>query len=262
MKNSYLLNLFLVLVIALSSCSPYQNSMYFQGLDRNSSISHKIDNATPLTIQTGDVLSINVKSLNPEGSAIFNADNSAATSSGSAGSSGGSTPSGYIVDQKGNVNLPLIHGVKVVGMTLPEAQSTIQAAITPFLKEPIVTVHIVNFKITIIGDVAAPGTIGVTGDHISIPQALSQVGDLTPSARRDNILLVREINGERKYVNIDITSNKLFDSPYYYLKNNDILYVEAGRGKFLNVNPTKQNLSIFLSLLSLILVGFEVSRRH
>jgi len=167
--------------------------MYFQGLDRNSSISHKIDNFASLTIQTGDVLSISVKSLNPEGSAIFNADNGAAAS-GSAGSTG-AAPSGYVVDQKGNIELPLIHSIKVVGLTLPEAESTIQKAITPFLKEPTVIIHVTNFKVTIIGDVGGPGTINVAGDHISIPQALSQVGDLTPSGRRDNVLLIREING-------------------------------------------------------------------
>src|SRR5205814_5567994 len=130
-----------------------------------------------------------VKSLNPEGSAIFNADNGASAAAGSSGSAG-STPSGYIVDSKGNIELPLIHSVKVVGLTLPEAESTIQKAITPFLKEPIVTIHIANFKITVIGDVGGPGTISVSGDHISIPQALSQVGDLTPSGRRDNVLLI------------------------------------------------------------------------
>ncbi|HEY8780364.1 MAG TPA: polysaccharide biosynthesis/export family protein [Mucilaginibacter sp.] len=266
MKKRYIL----ILLIALSSCSPYTNSMYFQGLERNPEINHKINNLSPITIQIGDVLGLNVKSLSPEGSAIFNTgsgssstsggttDNSSGNSSGNSGSSNGS--SGYKVDQNGEIELPLIHKIKVVGMTIPEVQNAIQKAITPFLKEPIVTVQLMNFKITVMGDVMHPDVISINNDHVSIPQALTLAGDISPSGKRDNILLIREINGERKYVNIDMTSSKLLESPYYYLKNNDMLYVEEGRGKFISVSPIRQNLSIVLSLISLVLVAFEVSR--
>jgi polysaccharide export outer membrane protein len=263
MKKHY----FLILLIGLSSCSPYSNSQYFQGLDRNSEINHKINNFAPTTIQIGDEIGLNVKSLSPEGDAIFNTEISYSGTSGNAtdnssSNSGGKGSSGRRVDQNGEIELPMVHKIKVVGMTIPEVENTIQKAITPYLKEPIVTVQLTNFKITVIGDVGRPDVITVNSDHISIPQALSLAGDITPSGRRDNVLLIREINGERKYVNIDITSNKLFDSPYYYLKNNDMLYVEEGRGKFIPVSPLRTNLSIVISLISLILVLFEVNKNN
>src|SRR5258708_5734920 len=113
-------------------------------------------------------------------------------------------------------------------------------AMTPFLKEPIVTVSITNFKISVLGDVGHNGVFNVDGDHISIPEALTLAGDLTISGKRENILLIREINGERKYVNIDISSSKIFDSPYYYLKNNDILYVEVGKAKYASLNQNSK----------------------
>lgn len=265
MKRNYFLNLLLVLIIALSCCTPYHNSQYFKGLDRNASINHKVDNFSPTVVQIGDVLALNVRSLNPEGSAIFNNSEDASGASGSTSSkgSGGGTPAnGYLVDQKGEIELPLVHHIKVLGMTIDEVENTLTKAITPFLKEPIVTVHIVNFKITIIGDVGGPSTISVGADHISIPQALSQVGDLTATGKRENVLLIREINGERKYVNIDLTSPTLFDSPYYYLRNNDILYVEVGRGKFAQFSPVKQNLPFFLSIFSLLIFTFEAYKRY
>ena len=262
------LYLLLLLVITASSCNTaYKNSQYFVGLDRNSALSHKIDNYAPLTIQSGDILAIHVRSLSPEGSAIFNTDDvssaSSGTTTGGATSGGGGTPvSGYLVDKNGDIQLPLIHGVKVSGLTLEEIQVVLQKDITPFLKEPIVTVHLQNFKITVIGDVGRPDVFSIPHDHISIPEVLAMAGDLSISGKRQNILLVREINGERKYVNIDMTSDKLFNSPYFYLKNNDLLYVEAGRGKFVPLDQTRTNLSIALSLISLLLVVFSVGKNN
>ena len=268
MKHYYL-NFFLVLAVVLSSCA-YRNASYFQGLDRNANISHKIDNYAPLTIQAGDILALHVKSLSPEGSAIFNTDvsdsapsgNAANSSSSSGSSSSGGGASGYLVNQQGEIELPLIHNIKVIGMTIEEVQNTLQKAVLPFLKEPIITVHIMNFKITVLGDVTNPNMYTINNEHISIPQALSLAGDLTITGKRENILLIREINGERKFVNIDITSDKLFDSPFYYLKNNDILYVEAGKGKYESLNQNYKTLPLITSILSVILIGYEIIRNR
>ena len=259
----YNLRFLLILAIVLSSCSPYHNSAYFQGLDRNSGISHKIDNYSPLIIQTGDILSLNIKSLNSEASAMFNTDATISSASNNS-TPGSSTPSGggsgYLVDKNGEIDLPLVHKLKVVGMTIEEVQGAIQKAVVQYLKDPTVSVHLMNFKITIMGDVGKPDIYEVANEHISIPQALTLAGNITASGKRDNVLLIREINGERKYVNIDMTSSNLLESPYYYLKNNDLLYVEEGRGKFITINPVKQNLPIVLSIVSLLLLAFEVSR--
>jgi polysaccharide export outer membrane protein len=266
MKN-YQFIFFSLLLVSLSSCTHYTNSNYFQGINRNPDLSHKIENYTPLTIQAGDVLGLSVRSLNPEGSAIFDSGSSGASSSSSpsaapstGGGGGGGSP--YRVDQKGEITLPLVHNIKVGGLTIAEAQNVIQQAITPYLKEPIVTVHLLNFKITILGDVGHPSIFPIDGEHISIPEALSLAGDLSISGKRENILLIREINGERKFVNIDITSPQLFNSPYYYLKNNDILYVEAGKAKFASLNQNDRTIPIVLSILSFLLLLFTFNKNY
>jgi polysaccharide export outer membrane protein len=263
MMKHYYLNFFVILAVVISSCTPYHNSAYFQGLDRNSEISHKIDNYSQLTIQAGDELSLNFRSLNPDADAMFNTSAaSSSTSVSSPGSSSSGGGSGYLVDKNGEIELPLVHKIKVAGMTIEQVQDAIKKAVVQYLKEPTVSARLMNFKITVMGDVVSPNIFTVASDHISIPQALSLAGDVSPSGKRDNILLIREINGERKYVNIDLTSSKLFDSPYYYLKNNDMLYVEEGRGKFINVNPVKQNLPYVLSFISILLISFEVIRNY
>jgi polysaccharide export outer membrane protein len=200
----------------LSSCTSYKNVSYFQGLDRTKNISAPIVNYTPLAIQPGDILEIAVRSLNPEGSAIFNSPTaSSATGSGSSSESSGS-PSGYLVDQNGEIQLPVIAAVKVSGLTTSQLQAELKKSLLKFLKEPVVSVRIINFKISVLGDVNRPGMFNVKNDRITIPEALSLAGDLTITAKRQNILLIRETNGERELVNIDITSNKLFESKYYY----------------------------------------------
>jgi polysaccharide export outer membrane protein len=265
MIKRYSTNFFLVLLISISSCSSYHNSMLFQGVNRNPDLKHKIGNYTPIIIQTGDVIGLNVKSLSPEGSAIFNTGGNASnitisTDNSSSGASSQSAEEGYTVDQNGEIQLPLVHNIKVKGLTIVEAQNTIQKAITLFLKEPIVIIHLVNFKITVVGDVGHPGIFSVSSDHISITQMLGLAGDLTASSKRNNILLIREIDGERKFVNIDMTSAQLFDSPFYYLKNNDMLYVEEGRGKFTTPTGYSKIAPIILSGMSLLFLVVELRR--
>jgi polysaccharide export outer membrane protein len=266
MKN-YLFIFYAILLVVLSSCH-YSNSPYFQGVNRNPELGHKIENFTPLTIQTGDLLGLNVKSLNPEGSAIFDSGSGGSSSSSSAtgapstGGGGGGSSSPYRVDQKGEIMLPLVHNIKVGGLTIAEAQNVIQQAITPYLKEPIVTLHLLNFKISVLGDVSHPAIFPIDAERISIPEAISLAGDLTISGKRENILLIREINGERKFVNIDISSSQLFNSPYYYLKNNDILYVEAGKAKFAPLNQNDRTVPIVISILSFLLLLLSVNKNY
>jgi polysaccharide export outer membrane protein len=269
MMKNYYLYFFLIIAIVFSSCA-YTNSSYFQGVNRNPDLNHKITNYSPLVIQTGDILAMHVKSLSPEGDAIFNSEISYTTTS-SAGGQGNvqpstegssSRPTGYRVDSKGEIVLPLVHNIKVAGLTLAEAESLIQKSVTPFLKEPIVTVTLANFRISVLGDVGRNGIFSVDADHISIPEALTLAGDLTISGKRENILLIREVDGERKYVNIDISSSKIFDSPYYYLKNNDILYVEVGQAKYASLNQNSKILPYTLSILSFILVLAEFNHTY
>lgn len=257
MKN-HLLIAFVIVATLLSSCASYNKNLYFQGVERNPEKSYKINNFTPSTIQVGDIIGINVKSLNSEGSAIFNTGSVSSSKEKDASSSAGGA--GYLVDKNGEIQLPLVHNIKLSELTLVEAQAVIKKAITPFLKEPEVTVTLMNFKISILGDVNKPSVFTVSDDRISIPQALSLAGDLSTTAKRENILLIREIDGNRKYINIDMTSPALFNSPYYYLKNNDVLYVEPGKAKFANQNQFLKILPIVLSVISLGVATYQIAK--
>ena len=255
-RESHLLLLLLTSILA--SCTSYKEVNYFQGLNRNKEISEPIKNYAPITIQPGDILGINVSSLSPEGSAIFNASSNIST--GAQGSDAGNSVLGYLVDQNGNVQLPLIPAVKVGGLTTTEAQVVLQKSILKFLKEPAVNVRLLNFKFSVLGDVLRPGVFNIKNERITIPEALSLAGDLTVTAKRNNILLIREIDGQRKFVNVDITSSQLFNSPYYYLKSNDVLYVEAGKAKYAATSGFTRNFPIVISIISLGLLIFQITR--
>lgn len=252
----------LILMALLASCSSYKENIYFQGLERNPEMAYKITNFSPPTIQPGDVLAVTVKSLNSDGSAIFNSGSVSSTSAKGkdAGAAAPSGNDGYLVNKDGEIQLPLVHGVKVGQLSLEEAADAIKNKISSYLKEADVTVSLMNFKVSVLGDVAHPDVLSVTDERFSITDALSRAGDLTPTANRKNILLVREIDGKRKYINIDITSPKLFESPYYYLKSNDLIYVEPGKDKFASQSTTFKILPIIISIASLILVTYQVTK--
>ncbi|WP_413668465.1 polysaccharide biosynthesis/export family protein [Mucilaginibacter sp. Mucisp86] len=250
-----------ILMVLLTSCASYKENIYFQGLERNPEMSYKITNFSPPTIQPGDVLALTVKSLNADGSAIFNSSPATISSAKGKDSDGPAAPAtGYLVNKDGEIQLPLVHSVKVGQLSLEDAAATIKSKITPFLKEPEVSVSFMNFKVSVLGDVAHPDVLSVTDERFSITDALSRAGDLTPTANRKNILLVREVDGKRKYINIDITSPRLFESPYYYLKSNDLIYVEPGKDKFASQSSTFKILPIIISIASLILVTYQVTK--
>ena len=245
----------IIFAVVLSACSTNKGRIYFEGIPRSPEEAYKISNYSAPTIQPGDMLGLSVKSLSTEGSAQFN------TSSGSDDKNSGSSSSGYLVDGNGEILLPLVHKIKVGGSTLSEAQLTIKKAITSYLKEPEVTLKWLNAKVSVLGDVSQPGVYDITDERFPITKALGLAGDLTPTANRNNVLLVREVDGKRKYINIDLTSPKLFDSPYYYLRNNDLLYVEAGKGKFVTgQNQTIRILPVVISAISLIITTYQLSK--
>lgn len=245
----------LILAVLLASCSSNKGKIYFEGIPRSPEESYKVSNYSTPTIQTGDLLGLTVTSLSSQGNAQFN------PGSGSDDKSSGSGSSGYLVDANGEILLPLVHKVKVGGSTLTEAQITIKKAIAPYLKEPEVTLKWLNAKISILGDVAQPGVYDITDERFTITKALSLSGDLTPTANRNNVLLIREVDGKRKYVNIDLTSAKIFDSPYYYLRNNDVLYIEPGKGKFVSgQNQTMRILPVAISAISLIISTYQLTK--
>jgi polysaccharide export outer membrane protein len=237
-KNTCLLFLSIILL----SCGSYKKAVYFQDVNREQFTKEAIANFSPITIQPADIIGISISSLSPESSAVFNfASNSATGNTESAG--------GYLVDQHGDIQLPVLGTINVANLTSSQIREKIRVKLTPYLKEPIVVATLINFKVSIMGDVSNPGLFKIQGERLTIPEAISLSGDLSMTALR-RLLIIREVDGERQFINVDLTKKALFSSPYYYLKNNDVIYVQAGRIKYSSSDPIYQRVGFIMSIVS------------
>jgi polysaccharide export outer membrane protein len=249
------LKFFILLLSAtaiFSSCASYKKIPYFQDLDRSQIITEDINNMSSLVIQPEDQISISVTSLNQDAANVFtnNIQNS--------GTNAENPVYGYVVNSNGEVTLPLLGVVKVAGLTSSQLSTQLQQQLLSYLSKPNVAVKIVNFKVAVLGDVLRPNIYRSTSDRLTITEALSLAGDLNVTAKRDDITLVREINGKRTYIPIDLTSKKLFQSPYFYMKSNDLLFVQPGKLKLATVDTGYRNASLIISALSLIAIAVSL----
>lgn len=238
MCKSFFHTIVFLTVIMLSSCSTYKTIPYFQNLDKTKITQEEIKNFAPLKIQAGDILGIVVGSLNPD--------------AWTDGNKNGETALGYKVDQAGNISLPLVGLVKVANLTTEQAREVIESRLVKYLKSPAVNLSILNFKISVLGDVNRPNVYPITSEQVSITEALSLAGDLQITGMRQNILLIREQDGVRKYIPVDLTSTGLFQSEYYYLRNNDIIYVTPDKNKAAAVDQSARNVGFVLSAISIL----------
>ena len=243
--------LFLLLLInVLSSCSSTKQATYFSNAS-DTTILTRLDEAETL-IQKNDMLSVYISSLNPEASAVFNAPNSQATTTST--TTGSASAGGYLVNTDGNIQIPILGNIKAAGLTKKQLKADITNSIIDkkLLIDPIVTIRHLNYEVTVIGEVSRPTVINVPNEKISLLKALGIAGDITVFGKKDNVMLIREIEGKRKVKRIDLNSNNFLTSPYYYLQPNDIIYVEANKFKVMNANRNQQLLPTILSGLSII----------
>jgi polysaccharide export outer membrane protein len=251
---------FLALIFFNISCSSYHQIPYFQDLDHSKITQENIDNYSPLKIQPGDLLGINVNTSTPNNE--FNSANQRIKGEESGGGGGkintpmgsentsGNPVFGYRINQQGEANLPYIGRVKLIGFTTDEVAAKLTPLLEQYLKQPIVSVRILNFKISVMGDVLRPDVFNVQNERITIIEALGLAGDLNVTAKRRNVLLIREYDGKREYLPIDLTSRKLFTSPYYYLQNNDVIYVEPDRIKYAPLDRGYRTFTTILAAIS------------
>lgn len=244
---------FFLVTIVISSCGvKYQTIPYFTDLPAGNQ-AEDINNQTVLKIQKNDILAITVSSLDAKSDAYFNLGNVGAVQVSSA-TTGASTPNGFIVDQQGNVQLPYLGSVKIEGLSTYDARKLIENKLEEgkFLIKPVLNLRLVNFKISVLGDVVRPGVYPVQSERITIIEALGMAGDLTITAKRNDVLLIRENLGKRQQVKLDLQSKELFNSPYYYLENNDVLIVTPSSAKYASVDASYRNVSLIISALSVI----------
>lgn len=254
--NLLVIALGILMTSFLFSCGTTQQMVYFQG-DTSKYVPLKAIKPQVVRIQPNDILSIAVSSLSEESNKIFELPITAGLRytnfpGGSSGASQGIQPLGYEVDSLGNVEAPLIGLVNVAGLSTAEAADRIKLKLNVFLKEPIVNIRILNHRFTVLGEVAKAGIYNLLDNRTSIINALGMAGDLTTYAQRNNVVLIREENGKRQEVRLNLLSQDILNSPYYYLRNGDVIYIEPSRVKANFNDRTYQMLPITTSIISAV----------
>jgi polysaccharide export outer membrane protein len=245
-----------------ASCTSSKKILYFNNIQDTVLTQQQYD-FEPV-IQKSDLLNISVSSVNPEANIFFNTPNlltaPSVVNTGSANNvptAGNSQPiMGYLVNPDGDIRFPVLGSIKAEGLTrkLLEERIAQELVDKKLLVDPIVTVRFLNFKVTVLGEVARPTTINVANEKISILEALGLAGDLTIYGKRENVLLIREQGGKKIIHRIDLTSQNILTSPYYYLRTNDVVYVEPNNARIANSSRTQQLLPIVLASLSFIAI--------
>lgn len=256
MATRTIVSISIVAVFFISSCTTSKNIAYFSNIQDTSFKSSL--GITEAPIQSNDILSIYISSLDAEASAIFNANNTFISKSTTA--TGTSTQSaGYLVNADGNIQLPILGNIKAAGLTKTELKKFITQTLLAkkLLIDPVVDIRYLNFEVTVLGEVARPTVITVPSERISMVKALGLAGDLTIYGKRTNVLLIREENGKRITRHIDLNSSNFITSPYYYLQPNDVVYVEPNKAKIATAGRSQQLLPIVLSSLSVIVIVLD-----
>ena len=246
--------LFLLIITSLiiQSCASKKDILYYQDVVDGSQTSiTRFSN----TVQINDVLYIKIAALIPESVEAFNIQ----MGSLSGGGSSSYKLQGYLVDQDGTIAFSILGNIKVAGLSLLEIQNKISKLLIDngYVKDPTVSVRIVNFKVTILGEVRSPGTYNFDEQSISLNQAIGYAGDLTLNGIRKDVLLIREVDGTRTYTRLDLTLSNLLNSPSYYVKQNDVIIVNPNGPKVMTsgyLNSIGAGLGIISFALTLFLL--------
>ena len=232
MRKTALLSTLCVATLMLASCSTVKDIAYFQNKVVNEP--EAIDKHAGIVIQPKDMLSIVVSSRNPELVAMFNLPViSYQAGSESVAGAGQQRLLGYVVDNNGQIDFPVLGPIDVAGLTRWELSELIKKKLLNegLLTDAVVTVEFMNFKISVIGEVNSPGTFTIQGDKVTVLQAISLAKDLTIFGERENVTVIRERNGERVMYEINLCDVSMFNSPAYYLQQNDVVYIQPSEVK-------------------------------
>jgi polysaccharide export outer membrane protein len=249
MRIYYYLVIIAIVILATSSCTTRKEAVYFQSLQKDTSFQSAMSYEPVL--EADDLLLITVSSIDMEAVAPFNMAISP-PGKGEITFSAQKTLLKYLVKKNGSIDFPVLGEVKVAGLTRQQAKDHLQQKLALYVKDAIVNLTITNFKITVLGEVKAPGTYRIEQERITILEALGMAGDLAITGQRTNVLVIREKEGEQQYFRVDLTGTELFSSPVYYLKQNDVIYVEPNQNRLNNAAYTPW-IGVVFSAISLVL---------
>jgi polysaccharide export outer membrane protein len=247
----------LLLVSLLVGCVNTRKATYFNNLKDNSEFQELT--VPEHIIQANDLLAITVSSQNPEAARIFNVQGRPEIRS--------TTPAGtqlelagYLVNKAGQIRFLMLGNIQAQGLTTDQLQASIRNAMVDrkLLVDPVVEVRLLNYKVTVLGEVANPTVISVQNEKISLLEALGLAGDVTLYGKRNNVLVIREVSGKRVTHRVNLNSSELFTSPYYYLQSNDVVYVEPNKARVTSVSRLNQYLPAIVSSFSVLVLAFNI----
>lgn len=259
----------LFVTLLLGSCATNKNIVYFKDNIKNDSVVEEmaVSNKYESIIQSDDILAINITSISSitiekDPVNIFKQGGTqytlTATQAGLGANAAGMS-TGYLVDREGFIDFPVLGKIKMSGLTIRQAKDALAGRLKDYVKDPVVEVRIINYKVVVLGEVRNPGTIIAPNHTINIIEALAAAGDIPVTGKKSNVLIVRENTGKREFARLNLASKEVFNSPYYYLRQNDIVYVEPSK---VRRQETSEFFRVYLpsltSILSTILAVYGI----
>lgn len=243
----------IILITTLSSCGNRKNITYFQDDDESTSSEISVPTFEP-KFEVGDLLSVEITGAQDEVIEPFNQPKLVRQGNQiSSYDNGIPATSGYLIYSDSTISLPILGRIKVGGLTRAEAIQSIESVLKTQIENPQISIRILNFKVTILGEVENPGTFSIPNERISIIEAIGLSRDLKITGKRKNVLVIRNEDGLKKEYRLDLTSKDLFKSSAYFLKQNDIVYVEPNWKSRFKSSPMENKAGLFVSISSIIL---------
>jgi polysaccharide export outer membrane protein len=245
----------------LNSCVSYESLLNYDQAPVSPIPTQPINNYRPIIIQANDILNINVSSNNQQAAIPFQINTSGTGAN--TNTPQGLLMNGYLVNTEGSINFPTIGRVQLGGLSIQQAQDTLLSKLLPYFNEaPIVNIRLLNFNISVNGEVRSPGTFNVVNERITVLEALTLAGDFTPYSRRDSVMIIRETQNERSFGYVDFNSPTIFESPYFYLRQNDVVYIRPLKRKIATVqDPVTRVLAWVSAVTGITAIVLTLSRR-
>jgi polysaccharide export outer membrane protein len=254
-KKQYLI--VVLTILSTISCTHKKNMIYFQGKFGNT----EMNKSTNPLLKSDDLLSITVLGIDEQAIKPFNLPLANNNQNNGGYAQGAPSPTGYLIDSEGNIDFPVIGKIKLSGLTRSAAIDILKEQLKPYLNNPTILIRILNYKITVLGEVRNPGTFTIPNERITLLEAIGIAGDLQITGVRKNVLVIRDSDGKKTETRVDLTTNELFSSPVYYLQQNDVVYVEPNRAKVNSSVVNTANVSLVISVISLFITMAVLIKR-
>lgn len=250
----------ITLFLLATSCISQKEITYFQtDAVTNDTVKSEVLPKYILRLKTGNIISVGVSSISPDANIMFNPYIMMQSQSIQNTQTNNMPPAiGYTIDDEGAISLPMCGNIVVAGLNIKQAGELIALKLEKYLINPTVNVRMLNYNVSVMGEVNRPSVYTIPNERITLPEMISLAGDLTIFARRDNVLVIREIDGKRAFARVDLTKRDIFNSPYYYLHPNDLVYVEPSKGKKTSTDRALQLTPTVISGISLVVVLLSI----